>query len=604
MTPRRGGEPSWSELLIEGEDAARAMPVVLADGRRVAVWPPGRGDLQTARLTFYGSVERPTKPSTVPIRFPALPSEARATLSLGTWMAGFEERRPGVLGGWVEGDGTLVGIEVSVTGQARAGEAILGPGARIASSRWALGWTASRRGFETIDGGMTWSKDIELPDPLPEPRVGRVRACGPIGCIANGWLRVGWGSSPAAAAAASEPPPTRYAAPARPLPARTLACERREEGPAPPGDAAPPERRGPSTGEAVGALDSPPTAFPSSSGRPGPRADSDPIALSTRAALGLDRSLRGVPLARLNAWGPKDDSWAQRGFWQVRWDWPWGGRRDARASAVASAPWTTAEAARRSFGSGLVSAGAWTVAFGDDADHALLMEHRSLAPIVMGVWAAESDQAPVAVSRPGGAPFAEIEAATRVGGRWIIATAQDPSESAATVLWELDGAAAREVRRFPRTLSDGGRRQTRLARRGGRAIGVAVDGQPDLARPPSVWVLGVDLESGVTLDPEPVASLTAWGREAPICTGTTPDGSSTFHTPGRSTCSAATLRRSRCRPPSLTSSPRATMCVSNAFSERSIRSRRIERPTWPCQPAGRPALPAGKIRRGAWWTSA
>jgi hypothetical protein len=147
------------------------------------------------------------------------------------------------------------------------------------------------------------------------------------------------------------------------------------------------------------------------------------------------------------------------------------------------------------------------------------MEHRSLAPIVMGVWAAESDQAPVAVSRPGGAPFAEIEAATRVGGRWIIATAQDPSESAATVLWELDGAAAREVRRFPRTLSDGGRRQTRLARRGGRAIGVAVDGQPDLARPPSVWVLGVDLESGVTLDPEPVASLTAWGREAPICTG-------------------------------------------------------------------------------------
>src|SRR5258708_11940509 len=95
----------------------------------------------------------------------------------------------------VDAAGAVVGVEIALDGEVRVGEYIRDAGAPIASGRWAFGWTASGGGFETIDGGMTWTKEIPLPAPIVEPRAGRDRSCGPVGCVVAGWLRLGWGSS-------------------------------------------------------------------------------------------------------------------------------------------------------------------------------------------------------------------------------------------------------------------------------------------------------------------------------------------------------------------------------------------------------------------------
>ncbi|NVL83909.1 hypothetical protein, partial [Escherichia coli] len=88
----------------------------------------------------------------------------------------------------------MLGIEIAIDGKATPGQFIRDAGMPFVSGRYGFGWTPSRRGFETIDGGMTWTS-LELPEPLvPLAKVER-RACGPVGCLAAGWLRVGWGEA-------------------------------------------------------------------------------------------------------------------------------------------------------------------------------------------------------------------------------------------------------------------------------------------------------------------------------------------------------------------------------------------------------------------------
>jgi hypothetical protein len=132
----------------------------------------------------------------------------------------------------------------------------------------------------------------------------------------------------------------------------------------------------------------------------------------------------------------------------------------------------------------------------------------------------ESDRAPVEVRRPGGDPFADVESSTRTGGRWYLSTAQAPGELAATVVWLVDGSAAREIARVVRTGTDN-RQIARLAHRAdGRAVGLVVDGQPDAQRGTTLrWVVGIDLESGAVGDPEALAPTDFSDRDVTFCTG-------------------------------------------------------------------------------------
>jgi hypothetical protein len=511
----------WREMRFRGPDARLARIVVLSDGRVVLVRPPA-GDLSTASLTITDGVHTTQQA----LKMPVLGQDKARALRVGIWMDGFEERRPGVLGGWVDAAGALVGLEIALDGDVRVGEYIRDESAPVASGRWALGWTASRRGFETTDGGMTWTKGMDLPEPLESSGAVRSRACGPIGCIAAGWLRIGWGPSPEASPPAFPSP--RALQTARTPPPLHLDCEpvasaRPVEKPSSPPPstarhAATPPMFVLSLGGAMlygpGSTSGTVSEFPPFCGRTAPRLRADERGFVVDTS-DVDRARRVGGQGVLYAWGPSSGEWDRLGKWEVRWQWPWGGC----SSASGPVPWTTLDAARHALGKGIGPPTWWVVAQGDDADHALFIARHTLGVPTADVVEVESARPPVAVRRPGGDPFPEIEGAIRIGGRWYLATAQLPSELAATVVWVLEGGGAREVARVPRAGIDF-RAPLHVARRAdGHSLGLAVEGQPRIDGPPLLWITSIDLDTGSVGDPEPLALADLSEKAVNLCTG-------------------------------------------------------------------------------------
>jgi hypothetical protein len=519
-----GSDRTWREIrtaastTVPSDGVDRTQLVVLADDRSVLVHPPIRGDLTTARLTVANPGQSSSR--TVPVQLPPLPVNERDVLRLGTWMEGFEERRPGVVGGWIDAGDVILGIEIDVDGQARVGEYIRDAGSPIVSGRWAFGWTPSRRGFESIDGGMTWAKMISLPEPIAEPEVDRERGCGRIGCVVAGWLRVGWGGSESPAPPL--PPPLR-AAPLTPVPPAPLhlRCEATAPMPSIAVSAPPlstlrvtaaglhPTSPGRwANGDTWGAV----SDFPSFSGRAGPELTGDTLGLTVEASVGAR------PLGRLYAWGPSTGEWDSMGRWQVRWDWAWGGWTDARSSAISPSPWSTLDGARHGLGIGPGSPVGWAIVPGDDPDHALLVSRPGSGSAGALLTVLESNRPPLPVQRGGDDSWPELQGALRTGGRWFVLTSEDPGEPPAAVLSTIDlGGRAREWLRIPRAGFDA-RADLHLARQDdGRAIGFVAEGRPDASHPPSSWLVSVDLETRAISDPSPLAPLSALRRGTEIC---------------------------------------------------------------------------------------
>jgi hypothetical protein len=516
---------AWSELRFRGEDVDRARLVALHDAQVALVRPPRGADLSTGRLTVTDGA----RSTHVALAFPELRAEVGRLLRTGTWLDGFEERRPGVLGGWVDGAGTVVGVEITLDGRVRVGEYVRDAGGPFVAGRFGFGWTASRRGFESTDGGMTWRKDLELPDPIAQPRDVGERACGPVGCLVAGWMRIGWGPAPPTAAPKDPPPQVR---PVRDMAQLDLACD--IASPDPPAAAAKPRREparpaprgapkltlvrpwgmnGPSLSPACA------TELLPFQGHAPPALGPDECGLQVLAEQGLDWPLRHVDMAQLYAWGPKSGDWDGTGKWRATWLWPWGGWTDARSSATTATPWGSRELAAHALGMAQGPGAQWLLVSGDDPDHALLVLHHALGTAGSQVLALEGDRPPTDVVRPTGDAFADVEGATRVAGRWYLATAQSAGELPATVVWAIEGGSAREIARLPRT---GGETLAalRLGRRvDGRAVGVVVDGQPAIeGGTPPRWVVGIDLETGTLADPERLAPLVFGDAGAsPVC---------------------------------------------------------------------------------------
>jgi hypothetical protein len=521
----------WRETRVE----SFARIVVLSDGRVGWVRPPSAGDLATARWVFEGDGH----PVETSIAFPPLPADVARALGLGVWVDGFEERRPGVVGGWIDAAGSLVGIEIATTGGARVGEYIRDAGAPVASGRWAFGWTASRRGFETTDGGMTWTKEIAMPDVIASGRAVRERVCGPIGCIGGGWLRVGWGASEQPLA--PDPPP-RALPPERDGPDLDLDCIA-QGGRAPlvadptsarvASPAHAPRRRFPSAGLYAGSTWGAVSELPALGAWAAPVLPVGDLGVSLETPGGLESRLRS-PMARLYAWGPESGEWDLHGRWQARWQWPWGGWQEVRASSIVQAPWTSLDAARRALGMGPGLPIAWSVVDSDDPDHALFLVRHNLGTPAVEVISAEADRAPVAVRRPNGEPFADVEAAARVGGRWYLATTQSPGEGVATVLFALEAGEAREILRVPRAGFET-RPAVHIARGAdGRSLALVVDGQLDGGRGGATrWLVGVDTEAGSVGTPEPLAPSSLSDRTVAACTGDDPGWLLDLPYPGR-----------------------------------------------------------------------
>lgn len=511
-----GVDRVWRDVVIHS-DAGDGRVIVLRDGKIAVVSPPPSQDIP-ARLTVLDH----GRATTTPIVLPKVPPDVATVLHFGVWLDGFEERRPGVVGGWIEAGGAMLGIEIDLTGNVTLGQYVRDAGMPFVSGRYGFGWTGTR-GYETTDGGMKWTS-LDLPAALFKKVTSR--ACGPIGCTAAGWLRVGWGEGKKAEpvnAPGTYCPATSAAPPEIDLVCTSLA-------PAAPKPRAPkparPSRTPPPLASATVNASTAVlaqgfaglTEMPAFYNEPGPALRDADRGLSFEVQELPERSSRVGSLARVYGWAPKTGEWDTLGQWQIKWLSPFSGWPEIRATAPAPTRAAIAEIFRMSGTYGMTSG--WKMAPGNDAAHAMLIGRRADASETL-LFELEADRAPVPVARADGEPFSEIEGVVRTAGSWFVATPSTTSPRAATIVSQIDGGIAREIARIPRLQIDGGRSSsTRLVSRSdGRAIGLVVDGQATADRAtPTRWVLPIDLESGQLGEPTLLGYADLGGRVLSACT--------------------------------------------------------------------------------------
>jgi hypothetical protein len=526
---------------------------VLSSGKLAVISPP-HGDLAAARITIV-DIDGRTHSSA--ITFPAeTPRDTLRVLRNGLWLDGIEERRPGVLGLWAEQSKAMIGFEIELDGRATAGAFIRDAGDPIVSGRFGLGWSASRRGYETIDGGLTW-KPLELPEPLPLcpvsaprciPRSQNERSCGPIGCVTQGWVRIGWGSRlPAATEKPLEGPVAKYPT-SKPI---ALTCE--PTGPAPvlaplvipPLPTTTPQQnaqtllmQGPSglgglygqgqiqmgsqwrfrNDRTIATLDW--TPFFSA---PAPTLRADDVGYSTDA--GYSMASLGS-LMRFYAWGARGTEWEHTSRWVVRWLSPFSSSSEVHSTQPSAPPQVVLDSSR--FANAFAvphQVGSWTMVPGDDPQHALLLARRN-SPSDTIVLALEADHPPVEIRRSDDEAFDSIDGAIRMRGRWFLLGDSDTLASTGITIWEADGATAHEFVSIPRSFNVADRDHAPsailAARSDGRAVGVIVEGQPLAARPntPIRWALSIDADDATVGALEPLGADDFADRDAiSICSG-------------------------------------------------------------------------------------
>jgi hypothetical protein len=523
-----GHDNTWREVHVRG-DVGGERVIVLTDGKIAVVSPP-QGQTGPARLTLLDK----GKATTLPVVFPNVTADIARVLRLGVWLDGFEERRPGVVGGWIEAGGAMLGVEIALDGKATPGQFVRDAGMPFVSGRYGFGWTPSRRGFETTDGGMTWTS-LELPEPLvPIGKVDR-RACGPVGCLAAGWLRVGWGETKKAPVPPA-PPPHRATTTVS-APQISLACEPTlPTMPTPPAPKPKAITLSPQTSSTQRrTFGGPPVLattgvtgvaeLPGFFAQPGPPLRDSERGMPFEVPELLERSSpRLGPLARAYAWGPKGGDWDTQGKWQVKWLSPFAGWSETHASVPTLPPQVLIDFTKQSSAYGSyyqTYSSFFSIAAGDDPSHAMLLVRRSTRTDITP-FDLEADRAPVEVHRADGEPFVDIDGVTRAAGRWFIATPPPAGASPpVTTVWQVDGAVARELVHVSRAAIESGRPAgARLARRSdGRAIGLVVDGQPTPDRTVATrWVMPIDLETGQLGEPESLGYTDLAGRTLEACT--------------------------------------------------------------------------------------
>lgn len=542
-------ENRFREVRVKGDVGSERL-VVLAD-RRIAILSPPQGEVTTARLTL---LDTKGAARTVPLTFPRITADVARVLRHGVWLEGVEERRPGVLGAWVDAGGSVLGLEIAVDGTVTVGQYVREAGLPVVSGRYGLGFTNARRLYETLDGGMTWTSR-EAPEPLVAlPKVSS-RAVGPIGALAAGWLRVGWGERDGKKEATRAKPNEAPRPTSQSVPPVVLACEGRAKPPKVP----PPERE-PEVKVAVAkppvpsAKPPPPVIRPSfgglymgsgfganrfpqeltsffASAAPKLRAGERPL-LNADAYDPFDRAVRGAPLAKIYAFGPKGQDPDPQSRFLVRWLSPYDGYGEVHSTAPSALPPTLLEGMRAGAGGMYgsyypgVYTSSWQVGVGDDGAHTLLAARGNGARPGLALWELEADRGPVPVRRVDGEELTEIESAVRVEGKWVVATPESQSMvglgGAATLLFVIDGGTARLLARIPRAAPiDGARAQGKLARRSdGRGVGYVVDSAGAGSRGRSErWVLPVDLETGVVSEPVSLGSPDYRDTGLAVCAG-------------------------------------------------------------------------------------
>jgi hypothetical protein len=463
--------------LVWREERARPTTGVVGvttDGHFAELSSPSQ--LDTARLFVEGD---PNGTLGVPISFPEAPPGIRYYVQRGVWVGGLRAEDDGTLGGWIAADGTIFGVRMARDGSVRVGAFVRDLGSPFVSGRFGFGWTKLRAGFETTDGGLSWTR-VGAPLPLGPSRI---RSCGPIGCVGDGWLRVGWGDRPPQPTALPSAPPV-----ARTLPALLrLDCE--------PVDSI--------SADGVHAL---------LRGAPSAFASTD-TAIHVHVARGLDGDAPVQPLAEVVAWGPASGEWTGRGRWVARWRSPFASRSSMSASAVTPAPFADSARAHAEL-EGRGTFVWWNAAVSDDGSHAILAERQAQRSQLLTL----SEGAKLsALTREDGEPWPVVDSALRVGGDWYL-VATDPRKTTVD-LFQARGGGAHLFARVVRHVSSVGGPAALLARAtDGTALGLVLPGEPTAPRRgASRWVVPIELGSGKVDTPELLGAADLSDRPVTLC---------------------------------------------------------------------------------------
>jgi hypothetical protein len=514
------------EIRVRGDLGVERV-VALADGRVAVIVPPRLG--AAGQLTLLAAVGGAA--TSVPLALPSEPKGAARDLGRGLWLDGFEEREPGVLGGWVEAGGPTVGVRVSLDGKVVAGDARSDEGGTIVAGRFGLSRGEGGRAAETTDGGMTW-KVFDLPERDEDPGASRVRACGPVGCAFAGWARVGWGKPAEPDDLGTPEPPRALYLPLRAASAIPLACSigdsvtpppRVVEKPKPKPKLPPPPPR---PGIVLGRPSLPPVI--TSLGTPAQQQPSTPWAAFRNAPppalaegeIGFDN---GAPYdlvsMRAYAWGKKGADWTRAGRFLVRFDDRFDPAGGLRASAPSAPPWPDEGTAAD--GIGVQGYATTWGAFLDPSGRASLVSTRrggtcSLYAVLDGAPALPLRDA---AGRAGQLPCPVAHGAVRDGETWFYLAALSTFDSLG--LFRADVGVVRQVATFhrPQQARYSAADPPRLVRRAeGSGLGLLVASPAAPGEGSATWwVLPVDGETGRLGEPTSLGRRDLGGKAPPRC---------------------------------------------------------------------------------------
>ena len=501
----RGADGATRQIRVTGDLGVERV-VALADGRVVVLVPPRReaGQITVLKGT---AVE-----STAALKFPTRPADAARAAKRGLWLDGFEEREPGVIGGWVEAGGTVVGVRVALNGDVKLGETRGDPNGAVVAGRFGISIGDDGEAAETTDGGMSWAS-FDVPDHDVESPP-RTRACGPVGCALATWMRVGWGKSLVKDDFSSAKTPTTPYTPIKSAATVSMTCELvtsvtppLPEKPVKPGTppkptayATPPRPYG-YHGYGYGYGYKPPWA---------PFRNTAPPTLG-KDEVGVDTGSYGDAAGlRSYAWGKKGADWTKVGKWLVRFDDRFDVGGGLRSSVTTVAPWVD-EAGAISGVAGAMTYGtlSWT-SYLDPSGRALLGQACNGPCMLYAV----ADGQPVLPLRDASGKLGTFMrllsgsgsttgGAVRVGESWFFLTQGSVYDQVA--LWRADLGVVRQLGVYYRPSKSryASLEPPRLVRRANStALGLLVTAPRGPGELSSSWyVLPVDLETGAIDEP-------------------------------------------------------------------------------------------------------
>jgi hypothetical protein len=502
------------EVRVKGDLGVERV-VALSDGRVAVLVPPRAGSAGQLSLLEGAQIK------SVPLTLPQKPRAAAQKLRRGMWLEGFEEREPGVLGGWVEAGGPVMGVRIALDGKVTAGDARDNEMGVIVAGRFGLSQGEGGRAAETTDGGMTW-KVFDMPEHDADPDDAPTRACGPAGCALGGWIRVGWGKPGAAGDLAPAETPQALYVQTRTTPTVSFSCEPTGKSVTPPIPTPPrqvPARPPPSPPPFGGPFGGPRIPLPSTSGWMNFRNTPPPTIAADE--VGIDN---GTPYdlvsMRAYAWGKRGADWARTGHFLIRFDDRFDVGGGVRSSGVGAPPWSDEIAAAEAMGLSSYPLASWGAFLDPSGKHALVPVCRGTACALFAV----SEGQPVLPVRDAGGrttgfsrPLAN--GAVRLGDSWFFLTPGAAYDM--VTLHRVDLGVARAVASFHRPTPSryAMPEPPRLVRRAlGTGLGLLVTSIPDPGeRSGAMYVHPIDPDTGAIGEPIGIGKRDLGGLVPPRC---------------------------------------------------------------------------------------